>query len=395
MSKKYVIKENEILYFQRGVGFISIPKTQPNYKEILDYLVSPNFEEKKFLELISKKKIDLSKETKGMIKELENGNAKIGDIEIPKEIVEKINELKSNGFEWKHYKKFWERCLANPKPESVKMLFKFLTHHNLTICEDGCFFAYKGIRNDFKDVHSGTFDNHPGQIVKMPREEVTYDPDRTCSQGLHCGQLGYARNWGQIVVLVKVDPANVVSVPNDCNSQKIRVCEYLVVSVYAGDKSHGTAVINKSNKVMKVHNSRSSKWTQEEEAILWKSVYNKSKIAWDTVCSKLKRTKESIRKKLLQLKKNPPVIIKEVPKTKPVKKWKPLKAKNQPKNPSKKVQKMTAKAVKNKSLSKWTDKEEKILVSACNSGKTYAEIGKLLGKSADSCRKKLKRMGLK
>ena len=33
-------------------------------------------------------------------------------------------------------------------------------------------------------------------------------------------------------MIVKIDPADVVSVPNDCECQKLRTCKYVVVSLH-------------------------------------------------------------------------------------------------------------------------------------------------------------------
>jgi acyl carrier protein len=51
---------------------------------------------------------------------------------------------------------------------------------------------------------------------------------------LHVGSLEYAKGWGQRVVLVEVDPADVVSVPSECSCQKLRCCKYVVLAEYTG-----------------------------------------------------------------------------------------------------------------------------------------------------------------
>jgi acyl carrier protein len=55
-----------------------------------------------------------------------------------------------------------------------------------------------------------------------------------CSHGLHAGSLAYARGWAERVILVEIDPADVVSVPGDENCQKLRCCKYTVVGEYNG-----------------------------------------------------------------------------------------------------------------------------------------------------------------
>ena len=378
MKKKYLIKDNEIVYYSNSRGFVTVLKTQANYKDILDYLLDPNFKESKFLEMVDNG-FDIEKESKGKIKKVKDG-AVIGEINIPPAILKKIEELRSKGYEWRHYQKFWERCLKNPNPKSVELLFEFLSKYNFTITEDGCFLAYKGVRDDFKDSYSGKFDNHPGMIVEMERNKVTFNPQITCSSGLHCGALAYARNYASNVILVKVAPEDVVSVPVDHNAQKIRVCRYKVESVYREKDHHGNAIVNKKDKVLKVNNNRNSKWSQEEEALLWKMMSKMSgTVNWETVTKKLGRSKEACRKKYAQLKKNPPVVLDNVQKDKTAKKksWAPLKSKI---SHSVKVP------------ARWTDQDTKILVNMRDTGKGWKEIGKYLGKSVNSCRKRYERV---
>jgi hypothetical protein len=68
----------------------------------------------------------------------------------------------------------------------------------------------------------------------MPRSSVDDDFRNHCSYGFHVGTLEYATKWGPRCVLVKVDPADVVSVPSSCECQKLRTSRYTVVCEYQG-----------------------------------------------------------------------------------------------------------------------------------------------------------------
>ncbi len=102
----------------------------------------------------------------------------------------------------------------------------------IPITADGCFLAYKGVRADYKDVHSGIFDNSPGQSHEMDRAAVSDDPNYHCHFGFHVGSESYAKGFGPKVVICKVDPEYVVCVPNDYECQKMRVCKYSVIGNY-------------------------------------------------------------------------------------------------------------------------------------------------------------------
>jgi hypothetical protein len=101
----------------------------------------------------------------------------------------------------------------------------------LPITDDGYFLAYKRVNRNYTDCHSGTFDNHVGKVVEMPREKVNANRNETCSAGLHVCSHSYLSHYsGDRIVVVKINPKDVVSVPVDYNNAKMRVCRYEVVS---------------------------------------------------------------------------------------------------------------------------------------------------------------------
>ena len=136
------------------------------------------------------------------------------------------------GFDIAPMVNFMENLMRNPSKRSVDELYGFLEKNNLPITPDGCFLAYKKVRNDFKDIHSGTMDNSPGRVVEMERNKVDDDKDRTCSTGLHFCGMSYLPHFGSgdaRTVILKIDPADVVSIPSDYNGAKGRACRYTVI----------------------------------------------------------------------------------------------------------------------------------------------------------------------
>ena len=130
---------------------------------------------------------------------------------------------------------FYERLQRNPSHRSVQQLFNFLGHVGIPIEPDGTFLAYKGVRSDFLDAHSGTLSNVPGAILSMPRNQISDDPDYPCHAGLHVGALSYACSFSARVVVVRVDPEHVVCVPKDYESKKMRTCQYEVIGNWVGE----------------------------------------------------------------------------------------------------------------------------------------------------------------
>jgi hypothetical protein len=64
----------------------------------------------------------------------------------------------------------------------------------------------------------------------MPRNKVDDNQNNTCSYGLHFCSEGYLKHFGGArTVIVKINPRDVVSIPNDYNQTKGRTCRYEVI----------------------------------------------------------------------------------------------------------------------------------------------------------------------
>jgi hypothetical protein len=157
-------------------------------------------------------------------------------------VVDAIQRMLAEGYEITPMVKFLENMMENPSYNSIKEMWKFIEQMGLAITEDGCFLAYKSVNSDYTDKHTGTIDNRPGQKPeRMKRSEVDDNPRNHCSKGYHVGALGYAgpRGWfhsyNDKVLICKVNPADVVSVPDDHSCQKMRCCYYEPVGEFQGE----------------------------------------------------------------------------------------------------------------------------------------------------------------
>ena len=103
----------------------------------------------------------------------------------------------------------------------------------IPITENGTFLTYKKIKGDWTDVYTGKFDNSIGAEPEMPRNQVNEDSSQTCSAGLHVCSYEYLPSFGTSpgnrVVICEVNPRDVVSIPDDYNNTKMRVCRYKVI----------------------------------------------------------------------------------------------------------------------------------------------------------------------
>jgi hypothetical protein len=165
--------------------------------------------------------------------EVKNGVVHIDGEPVAYDLSENILEFKDNDLPYEPLIEFWKNLKKNPSYRAVQQLFAFLKANKHPITEDGCFLAYKKVRDDFLDFYTGTMDNSPGLTLEIPRNQVNEDPNQTCSFGLHCAAWEYANETynggvGKLLML-KVNPADVVAVPIDYNQQKMRVCKYEVL----------------------------------------------------------------------------------------------------------------------------------------------------------------------
>jgi len=137
---------------------------------------------------------------------------------------------------------FLENLSKNPSRRSREQLFDWADCQGLTVTDDGHFIGYKGVREDGTSVHSGPakidgtplnghIPNEVGSVISVDREYVQDDHTIGCSYGLHVGDYPYARSWGVRLLEVKVNPADVVSVPTNEHS-KLRCCRYLVLAIH-------------------------------------------------------------------------------------------------------------------------------------------------------------------
>jgi hypothetical protein len=167
---------------------------------------------------------------------VDKGRILVNGQQVPEFLSRKITNFLSEGLPHQPLVQFAENLIKNPSYRAVQELFQFLEKNNHPITDNGCFIAYKKVRADFKDQHSGTFDNSPGQVVEMPRNQVNEDPTQTCSYGLHVANWDYAHNHysageDPVMLEVEVNPADVVAVPIDYDQAKMRVSSYKVLGV--------------------------------------------------------------------------------------------------------------------------------------------------------------------
>lgn len=184
------------------------------------------------------------------------------------------------------------RLMNNPSSNSVDELYTFLGYRSLPITPDGKVLGYKGVQEDYWSntgnadtivVQGQTNDRHQiyngvGETIEIQRRSCDDNKDNHCSHGLHIGSYDYANNWASSngkLLLVEFDPQDAVSVPTDCDFQKLRVSKYKVVADISDSRQELDKVVYEANKP--IYGSDSDQddfddseiegdWTEEDQA---------------------------------------------------------------------------------------------------------------------------------
>jgi hypothetical protein len=185
---------------------------------------------------------------------------------------QRVVSMYQEGFPIEPMINFMDNLMDNPSKRSVDQLYSFLEEGQLPITPDGHFLAYKKVGYDYMDVHSQTVLNKPAElltqeelafmpiaggkqrevtievvdnvtVVSMARNGVDDNPNNTCSEGLHFCSREYLNHFGgERIVILKINPRDVVSIPVDYGYTKGRCSRYEVIGEIEGDVDQQTSM---------------------------------------------------------------------------------------------------------------------------------------------------------
>ncbi len=166
--------------------------------------------------------------TEGKVK-VKNGLVYFKDEPLDNPAADEVISFMEQGLPHKPILNFLDLLLDNTSRRAVEQSYPFIKQYNMQISPEGFLIAYKGVRTNYFDKYSNTVRNKPGdRPPKKERNEVDDNPNNGCSYGYHVGSYRYAKDWGEIVMRVKVNPKDIVSVPTK-EWEKMRVTEYEVI----------------------------------------------------------------------------------------------------------------------------------------------------------------------
>jgi len=255
MSFPYIIQGNNITVVVDNNPH-TISQSHLAFTQIKEAIRAQNWDQVR--ELIEPKKVLIN---------AGKGNISVkGDVvywrgqELHNALSRRLVPMLRDGFNVDPLVNFMDNLMENPSKQSVDELYGFLEKNNLPITADGHFLAYKKVAANGYDVHSGTVPNlmahefsqeeldsmpmacgidqavtvsisdNKTTVVEMLRNQVDDNRNNHCSQGLHfCSQSYLGKFGGSRVMLLKINPRDVVSIPTDYNGAKGRCCRYEIV----------------------------------------------------------------------------------------------------------------------------------------------------------------------
>ena len=235
-SIPYIYTGNSITALTSFSKPLSIDSSHPNFEEVL-VLLTKGTDDRSLVEELMQPIVQFNKaiDTSQFQLDVDGSVFLLVDnypFYLPFSLQEEVLRIYNAAGNLTSMVNFVTKLANNPDPDVRDQLYGFVRACGLTLTMDGDFLAYKKIRSDYKDIYSGTMDNSVGTVLEMPRHAVEKDPEKTCSRGLHFAAYGYLSHYGSSednrIVLVKVSPSDVVSIPTDYNNMKGRACRYQI-----------------------------------------------------------------------------------------------------------------------------------------------------------------------
>jgi len=187
----------------------------------------------------------------GFITRASFGRVQVGDSEVRFDgiaiegvYVTQVLTLLKGGYSIDALANYLAKREQNPSVKARQEIDLFLESGQFVLTDDGDILAFKKVADDYTSFHRGyggeVVSNKIGEKPSMRREDVDPNRNATCSRGLHFCSYSYLDHYhgGQgRVVIVKINPADVVSIPSDYNNAKGRAWTYEVVGEVPEDEA--------------------------------------------------------------------------------------------------------------------------------------------------------------
>lgn len=161
--------------------------------------------------------------------------------QVDSPMAKRVLEFVKEGFPYEPLVYFMDNISECRHDEIKKELYSFLeSNETMPITEDGAFLAYRVVDENYFSFHEnpdGTHNsNKVGDVNTMDIDDCEFNREKDCSTGLHFCSKTYIPKYtpknacNYRVMIVKVFPQDVASIPYKFNHAKGRCCRYEVVA---------------------------------------------------------------------------------------------------------------------------------------------------------------------
>lgn len=127
---------------------------------------------------------------------------------------------------------FLKKVAENTFIDATKEIYDYCKNMDFEITKDGNILAFKVVNSSMK----AKYDNETEYKLGKYTEVENFDTDRNthCSRGLHFCARGYLNSYAEpndVVLILEIDPRDIVSIPTDCDFKKGRCRKCKVVRI--------------------------------------------------------------------------------------------------------------------------------------------------------------------
>ena len=257
-----IITRDGASFFIKGTPY-TVGTDHPHYDKIIDAARNDDWDSIHPLVNIQTAINDVIQQTNVSDMFIKNGRVVYKHIFLPDDLGDYVINLVQTTRDLTPIIKFMDNLLQNPDHRVFQQLFGFLAYGKNPLTPDGNFLAYKRVNEDFTSVFDRSFKNEVGTTVKLEREKCNNNPEQTCSSGLHFCSKEYLSSFsGEKIIVLEINPRDVVSIPVDYNNTKGRACGYKIV----GELSEvEVKEVLKNNDVLKVATVETKYQVKENE----------------------------------------------------------------------------------------------------------------------------------
>ena len=191
----YILTDNSLTIVVDGKA-LTMENSNPSFNEAKKLLSQEKYDE---LPNLFDTPMAVEKFAEGNIS-VSDGEVRYGNEVIHNHVVGRILDFMRQGLPYKPLVRFLDKLMDNPSRRAVNELYAFLEHKAMPLTPDGNFLAYKGVRSDYTDWHSGKFGLGTRNMHCRRPGNRTYQPALLCPLRLPvyvfmCGTLIESLNY--------------------------------------------------------------------------------------------------------------------------------------------------------------------------------------------------------